>query len=59
MSMEYIKPSITVYDSVAIEKIRALANSCATNCTNYGCGGSSNTQCGPTTTYCANKSSTR
>lgn len=57
--MQYVKPNITIYDAAAIERIRALANSCATNCTNYGCGGSSNTQCGPTTTYCANKSNVR
>ena len=57
--MAYQKPHVTIYDSVALAKIRALANSCATNCTNYGCGGSSNTQCGPTTTFCANKSNTR
>ena len=36
--MKYVKPLVTIYDAAAIEKIKALANSCATNCTNYGCG---------------------
>lgn len=57
--MKYCKPAIVVYDEAAINKIKVGANSCATNCTNQGCGGSSNVSCGPTTNYCANVSTNR
>lgn len=50
--MTYIKPAIVVYDEDAIREIKANANSCLTNCTNNGCGGGSNINCG-STTFCS------
>ena len=50
--MKYVKPEMIVYDEEAIKKIQVSANSCATGCTNAGCGGGSNINCG-TTTRCA------
>lgn len=50
--MKYSKPSMVVYDERAIMKIRATANSCVTNCTNNGCGGGSNINCG-STSFCS------
>mgnify|MGYP007049771452 CR=1 FL=1 len=56
--MKYTKPTLVVYDEEAISKIKANANSCTTNCTNNGCGGGSNINCG-STTYCSSAQSSR
>lgn len=56
--MKYIKPVFFIYDETAIEKIKVSANSCTTNCTNNGCGGGANINCG-STTYCSSVQGSR